>query len=1364
MIYLLDKHEKLLTIITEDDLTEFVYQVENNRFDQAYFEATQGYTVSKWGNVAYFGFFYKNTFKIFRVIENISSEMRFIRGVDRAESDLRTIGIIKDKRPQNVTASQALVTALENTGYQIGEVVDLPEVRSTNFYYISPHEALTKIIDIWQCEFRVRYTFVENRVTGRFIDLYKKQGKVSGKQFVYGDDLLSVEYEEESDNVITALIGRGKGEELDSGGYGRRIEFDNVSWSKSSGSPVDKPVGQNYVVDDEARQRYGLSQDGQLKHRWGVFVDDQIEDPTILLQRTYEELKKLSVPLSVFRTSVLAIGDDVWIGDSVAIIHDDINIAFEARVQKMVIDMLAYDQTDIILGDYQTLASRQQLVQSNNIQRQIDSQMSGYARDLQAFYERLEAEKRTRNEEIDEKFRLAEIELNNAKELAELKAQQFKSELESKIDSEIKPLANGAKQDADRANQSIANQIEEMERLRTNLSNEAQQALAEAENRMRSNLESVSRRTRTVEDNLSGLTTRFENIRVGGRNLIKDYSMSSYDWKSQPTDKWSIEVLDDIERFSGKKIRITCLSKDGIGSSTGVFFNAGNPTQKYIGQEMTHSIYVRSNRPLNIYTGYFGGAWHSVNTSTEWMRDIFSFTSSKTSDPHFRVYLYNDFEVGDWIEIADFQLELGNIATTPKKSEELLNLELATYKQTVDRNFAELTRTTQTVSDRATEYKSAFDQTAERFRTSLNALEVFKNNEGVRAQAYFNASREETARQIREERTAISENYIAKSRYEADARGIRERFEGLSVGSNLIRNSKINQSSNLYGFGTRTVQIEAGKTYWFLANAKKTGGSPDKKTAIFIYDRTWSKINKNLVFETNSYTTKSLKFVSNFTGEVNISSYWFPDGGDRSGTSDVNWYMLVEGDIKPSDWQPHPEDTETRLVTFERGLQGIEGKFTTLNNEVMKTNSFTINENGIVLQSGRTFDGRTIASLLTVNDDNIKAITDRMIITPNNENLVKSDLRNIFISERRDAYATDFYYFDLAENDEFLFEGMVSKERANGNFDLNMLVEITFEDTTKTWEKAVFALKNTVNTTQRQIFGTLKIPRLPKKVRQFRLGFQQPSYSNFTRYRVENLKIYKKTSASLIVDGSITGRHIKANSIETGHHKAGSVTTEILGANAVTAEKMLVNQAMINKLMTDDLLANKIIASSAFITKLDTIEFSANRVTSGILASRNGAISWDLDKNNLILNQTAKIQFNSFYNQLVIENKGDFNGLPTSGGVAVTKTKNTENVSVVFGTSSGRTFDINDVSFTGLRIHQTDYHCGLYGSTIDISDTFDSDGHTAWTNAIYVSKDRESITISSRNFSQLSENSRCTLQITPNGITVHKNGQTRTLI
>ncbi len=142
---------------------------------------------------------------------------------------------------------------------------------------------------------------------------------------------------------------------------------------------------------------------------------------------------------------------------------------------------------------------------------------------------------------------------------------------------------------------------------------------------------------------------------------------------------------------------------------------------------------------------------------------------------------------------------------------------------------------------------------------------------------------------------------------------------------NLVTNSKINASSNLYGFGARTVNLVAGKTYWFGARAKKNGGAIDKKVAVIIYTSGWTD-SKSIFFEETNYEIKFVKFVPKKTETYRIASYWYPQEGSRLGTADIDWYMVVESDTQPTDWSPAPEDLESEITAVKTTItQTAEG-------------------------------------------------------------------------------------------------------------------------------------------------------------------------------------------------------------------------------------------------------------------------------------------------------------------------------------------------------------------------------------------------------------------------------------------------------
>ena len=453
MIYLFNQTEKLIDVIDEASLADFTHTIELNQFDRASFEIPVDYKPEIIKEAQFFGFQSRDrAFCLFRISEKYYDIGLTIQGIDRAESDLHSF-IIEDKRPGE-TASDVLREILKGTGYQLGDIDGLTINGNMSFYYISVRQALVKLIESYACEFRVRYTFVENKIIGRYIDLNQRFGRKTGHQFEYGSNILNIIYEESSDEVVTALIGRGKGEQSTdesgeaTGGYGRRIQFKDVSWSVAKGDPVDKPAGQNYVANETARNIYGLHQNGVIKHRFGVYTNEDIEDPVELLKATYKELQRLSIPIVTFKANLLdlanAIEQDVWIGDSVGIVRDQIGIAFEARIHKLIIDKLDDNRSVVELGDYQTLQAKDRSTR----QQAIKDAVSGFSEGL--IEEAIANEVERRNKEFDEKIRVNKLEFDNELKRAKERAEEIKRQITDEIDKKFQSFDNTSIQEAKR--------------------------------------------------------------------------------------------------------------------------------------------------------------------------------------------------------------------------------------------------------------------------------------------------------------------------------------------------------------------------------------------------------------------------------------------------------------------------------------------------------------------------------------------------------------------------------------------------------------------------------------------------------------------------------------------------------------------------------------------------------------------------------------------------------------------------------------------------------------------------------------------------------------------------------------------------
>ena len=171
-----------------------------------------------------------------------------------------------------------------------------------------------------------------------------------------------------------------------------------------------------------------------------------------------------------------------------------------------------------------------------------------------------------------------------------------------------------------------------------------------------------------------------------------------------------------------------------------------------------------------------------------------------------------------------------------------------------------------------------------------------------------------------------------------------------------------------------------------------------------------------------------------------------------------------------------------------------------------------------------------------------------------------------------------------------------------------------------------------------------------------------------------------KVKGDMVVDGSITSRHLASQSVRTGHMEAGSVTTQILASNAVTADKLLVDSAMINKLVTNKAFIRELTSQKAFITQLASIDISAEHIKGGRLSANNGSTVFDLDNGTLNLysntgtirriDDTSASQFIKF-NQV---------------GLVGEYLRDNKAARIVIGTNQDKTENTENSTFAGMRL------------------------------------------------------------------------------
>ena len=546
-----------------------------------------------------------------------------------------------------------------------------------------------------------------------------------------------------------------------------------------------------------------------------------------------------------------------------------------------------------------------------------------------------------------------------------------------------------------------------------------------------------------------------------------------------------------------------------------------------------------------------------------------------------------------------------------------------------------------------TEFSSKFTESARGINNQLSALETYKNQDGVRVANMQIWAQNNTANQLTAARRSI-ESWVNEKGYATNSvveNKVRETANSFSREISNVRNS-IPTSLGGRNYIIDSKNLNA-KTHWgsgkwdetvdgdTIILTKKDGSDKTGfwfnltdlvKTQFQNETLTWSieiKASRNITlnsvgFESNGQTKVdvttnwkrySYTFVNRFT---NYYMFTFNNPTTNFNNGDKIYIKLpkLETGNVATDWTPAPEDSQQSINELNTWKQTATETLNTVSsglNDTVKHSQLRIDANGINFGSNQVFDGRNLSSMLSVSPESIQAITDKLIITPANENLANVNLRGDVTFKTRDLYlnrisdnnkAGDEYYFNV-EAEQVLVSSNTYK-------DLKAMVHVAYKNNTHNWFTEIlypasgYGVKNCT--------ATVKIPDENKEIDFIDLIIHQTAWSDFTTYNLKKINVIKKKSAELIVDGSIEGRQIKTETLETGHHKAGSITSEIIAAKAVKVNNLLVDDAMIDEFVAHKAFISKLWAQDAFIKNLSTVKISATQLDTDWLSAYTGDI------------------------------------------------------------------------------------------------------------------------------------------------------------
>lgn len=245
------------------------------------------------------------------------------------------------------TAALALDAALGGTRRWARGTVTQTTTGGASMYDTDGWSAMATLVETWGGEVDTTIAVDSAGVVSRAVDLYDKQGDQSAKRrFDFGADIKSVRRKIADGPLYCRITPRGRGEETEGGGYGRKITIEDVN------------DGKDYLeyapMVDLAKLPDG---DGGWEYPTLEIENPDIETPAELKAWAQGLLEESTVPKVTYEVDVLQLAREgidmhgVSLGDAVQVVDrkfDGLRIA--ARVMEMTVNMLDEADAQLVIG------------------------------------------------------------------------------------------------------------------------------------------------------------------------------------------------------------------------------------------------------------------------------------------------------------------------------------------------------------------------------------------------------------------------------------------------------------------------------------------------------------------------------------------------------------------------------------------------------------------------------------------------------------------------------------------------------------------------------------------------------------------------------------------------------------------------------------------------------------------------------------------------------------------------------------------------------------------------------------------------------------------------------------------------------
>ena len=457
--------------------------------------------------------------------------------------------------------------------------------------------------------------------------------------------------------------------------------------------------------------------------------------------------------------------------------------------------------------------------------------------------------------------------------------------------------------------------------------------------------------------------------------------------------------------------------------------------------------------------------------------------------------------------------------------------------------------------------KSEFQRTAEGLSAKLAAVESYVNQDGQRQEALQRYTREESAKQATAVREQISRDYVGKSTYQEDVRGLERRLEAITNPQNgSIATQIANYKKSVDGRFADISSLLSGK-------ANQTDFQRVKETSQ-LYERILGNTENGIADKVARMAMTNQLFQVEVAKAAKGGRNYIRNGQFKNGSKNWLEYQSVNFGLN-FNYQHSLANRNRPGAHFFHNSQNIANFFG--------------------LQQTFAFDGvrgeKVSVSLLVSKDGGDSNSGLRVALHYiKNENIIGQEWQNILSPQITSKYKRFTFTFTLSDDVENLNLMLFGEKDKTINLYVTD-VQLERGSVATDYKEAPEDTDEAIRSVQSQLADSWSVQNLTS-------AGSIVSQINATNKQIlveaEKIRFKGKTLADQLtaIDGYFKRLFV-------GEGNFATLNTEVLKSDSITADKLVMDMAMARRFVSSDIFTNTLASKTAFINQLQSVIVSS---------------------------------------------------------------------------------------------------------------------------------------------------------------------------